>query len=169
MKQAILIEKTGSVIRLPFDFCIQCGRENCAVFYSFEQRDNNPIAQIAKLAGDVSVLADIALNKAHKVEAPFCPECFGQFANVPRRRQLSYLAFLITIFLTIVTATATSSLVSFKTSLIVLAIGVSVAIGVRVWAKFYEWKYSPDIRRVTGHKIILKVPGKGKIVCQVST
>lgn len=168
MRQTISIKKTGSVVRLPFDFCIQCGTTKDAMFYSFEQKDDNPIAHLAKLAGDVGVLAEMALNQSHKVEAPFCARCFKRFSVVSPNRQLFHLGSLIIILLTIIAPTVTSSVVSFETSLVLFAIGILAAIGLGVWSRYYAWKNSPDIRRITSKKLIIKVRGRGKIVCELS-
>jgi len=167
MKRTVQLLKTDAGIRLPVDFCIQCGNEKDATLHVFEQADDNPIVHLAKLAGDASTLAAFALNKSRVIEAPFCPTCFKRFKEVPRNVQLFTLASLVTIFVAVVGAVVVSSLFNFETSLIFAGTGIVMAIAIRIWSRVYAWKHSPDFRRVISKEVILKVPGKGKIVCRM--
>lgn len=166
MTQTILLEKTGDVICLPFGFCIVCGTAGCETSVSFEQRDKNPITAFTFLAGGIGTLADVALNRPRNITAPFCNSCFARFNTARQRAPYFYLAFLVVVFLTIVSATLLSGSIGFNNSLIIAGVGILFAIALRVWGSVQLSKNSPDIRRVTEGKVLLKVPGHGKILCK---
>lgn len=166
MKQTIRLFESGNVIRLPFAFCIQCGKQTRVSVYEFEEEENNPVAQFAKLAGDFSVVAEYLLNKPHKVEAPFCSVCFKRFRGVEKRRQISILLGLLTVFIGVVISTSIHQRVGIPWSLVPLGIAIMFFIAARLYARFYQWQNSPNIAAVNNKEIVLKIPGRGKYVCQ---
>ena len=165
MKQTVKLLETGSVIRLPFAFCIQCGKQTHVGEYKFVEKEDNPIAQFAKLAGDVSIIAEYVLNKPHTVVAPFCTKCFNRFRGVQKRQQISILLALITVFIGIVISTAIHQYVEIPWSFLPFGISIGLFIGARGYARFYKWQNSPNITNLNKKQIALKIPGRGKFVC----
>ena len=165
MKQTVKLLETGNVIHLPFAFCIQCGKQTHVSEYEFVEEENNPIAQFAKLAGDVSVIAEYVLNKPHKVAAPFCPRCFNLFRGVEKRRQISILLGLIAVFIGIVISTAIHQYVGIPWSFLPFGISILLFITAKIYARLYKWQNSPNITTVNKKQIVLKIPGRGKYVC----
>src|SRR5215468_8514270 len=167
MSTSIKLKNAKNVIHLPFEFCIVCGTSQQSDVHAFEQEDDHPLAHVAKLAGDVgSLAAELILNKSHKIEARFCRKCIPRYRSVHSRRQLFGLFFLLVIFVSILASTYIYSFSSMNTSMLVFGIGICIAIGFRIYGRYYAWKNSPKITRVTNKKLILKVPGRGKIICQ---
>ncbi len=75
------------------------------------------------------------------------------------------LAFVLTIFITILVAMYVNSVAGISTSAAVLGIGIVIGICVKIYSRFYVWRNSPNITKVNKKKIVLKVPGQGKFVC----
>jgi putative flippase GtrA len=165
MKHKIKLSSKNHTIRLPFAFCIVCGKSDGVVVHSFEQEERNPVAAFAKLAGDVSIIAEYILNKPHNVEAPFCRRCFHKFNSVSLRVQILHLLFLVGIFVSILLSIYVHSAFGTDKSVAVFGIGVVLSLAFRIYAKFYKWKYSPSIKKVNKREIILNIPGRGKWVC----
>ena len=166
MKQTVKLIQSDTVIRLPFEFCIQCGSNSGMQMHSFEQTEDNPIAQFARLAGDISILADKLLKKQHTVEAPFCGGCFRKFSSLNKTYQIFPLIFVCVIFVTILAAMTIGSYFGINASVATLGLGIGLAIFIRLYARYYVWKNSPTITKVNKKKIVLKVPGRGKFVCE---
>jgi hypothetical protein len=168
MKRSVQLSHSDNVINLPFEFCIVCGTSNGVTKRSFEATEDNPIAQFAKLAGDVSIIAEYVLNKPHSVSAPFCRRCFSRFETVKFSEQLFQLLFVLTIFFSIVVSIYVHSIAGIEPSLIPFAIGICMSICLKSYSRFNTWKKSPKIRTVNKKRLVLKVPGHGKIVCHRS-
>ena len=121
-----------------------------------------------KLAGDTGMLAELILNKHHEVEARFCKMCFHKLESVTFRGQLFHLFFVVSIFITVLSAIYVNSVAGFENSLWVVGIGICLAIGLRVYARYYTWTSSPKITNVNKKRLVLKVPGHGKFVFERS-
>ena len=158
MKKEIKLADADKVIRLPFDFCIQCGTDQSIALFSFEETEDNPIAQFAKLAGDFSIVADYVLNKPHKVEAPFCNVCIKKFRAVPKQRQVLLLASLCAIFVGTLVAALVQSFLPIGLSILLFVV-------IKIYSRIYAWQHSPNITKVNKRKLILKIPKHGKFVC----
>jgi hypothetical protein len=165
MKRTIKLLSIDQVIRLPFDFCIRCGQKNRVEFQFFEQKESNPVAEFAKLAGDVSVVAEYLLNKPHKVEAPFCNDCFRGFNLLPSKKLLFHLIFLVIILISIFASMYVNSIAGIAYSVAVFGLGICCGICVNIYSRYYSWKNSPKIKKIDKKKLILKVPGQGKLIC----
>ena len=164
MNQTIKLSNTGPVVRLPLEFCIRCGTTDGTQMYLFSQPESNPAAHLAKLAGDLGMLAELILNKSHDVEARFCKMCFHRLESLTFRGQLFHLGFVVSIFITILAATYVNSVSGFDDSLWAVGIGVCAAIALRCFARCYIWNSSPKITKVNKKKLVLTVPGRGKFV-----
>lgn len=165
MKQTVKLVETENEIRLPFAFCIQCGKQTHVKEYEFVEDENNPVAQFAKLVGDVGVIAEYVLNKPHKVMAPFCFSCFKRFRGVQKRQQIFILLGLIAVFVGIVISSITHQYVGIPWSILPFGISILICIGSRVYSRFYKWQNSPNITKINKKQIVLKIPGRGKFVC----
>ena len=168
MKRTIKLSGAGHVIRLPLEFCIRCGTSEGTRACLFTQQESNPVAHFAKLAGDTGMLAELILNKHHEVEARFCKMCFHKLESVTFRGQLFHLFFVVSIFITVLSAIYVNSVAGFENSLWVVGIGICLAIGLRVYARYYTWTSSPKITNVNKKRLVLKVPGHGKFVFERS-
>lgn len=167
MKRSVkLVSDADNVIRLPFHFCIQCGTEKRLDTYSFKEIENNPVTEFAKLAGDVSIILEYAINKTHKVEAKFCGRCISQFQKVTKMQSMLVLIGLIGIFLGVVSSTILHSYAEIPLSIIPFALSVVFLVATRIYSRFYKWRNSPNVTKLNKRKIILKVPGHGKLVCE---
>lgn len=167
MKRSIkLVSDADNVIRLPFHFCIQCGTEKQVNTYKFEEIENNPVAEFAKLAGEVSILLEYILNKPHKVEAKFCGRCIRKFQKVIKIKQIFMLVGLIGLLFGVISSTILHSYVGMPLSIIPFAMSIVFLIATRIYSRFYRWRNSPNVTKVNNRKIILKVPGHGKLVCE---
>ena len=164
MRRSIKPIQADKLIRLPFEFCIVCGNAEGISMCSFVAVEDNPIVHFAKLAGDISIVAGHLLNKPHAVEARFCVQCFRKFKWALSSKQLFYLLFLITIFVTILASTYVHSVGGLEMSFIPLIAGICICIGLKLYSRIYTWKNSPNVR-VNKKKLVLKVPGRGKVVC----
>lgn len=167
LKRSIkLVPNADNIICLPFVFCIQCGTENSVRQYTFEETENNPISDFAKLAGEVSFFVENALNKPHKVQAKFCRRCIGKFENVAKMQQIFMLIGVVAVFLGVVGSTIIHSYFGSPISIVPFAISIVFLVGMRAYSRFYKWRNSPNITKVNKRKLIIKIPGQGKFVCE---
>ncbi len=166
MKHDVKLSESDGVVHLPFAFCIVCGLQTNVKSYKFEETENSPVAQFAKLAGGVSIIAEHVLNKPHSVIAPFCTSCIGRFRGVFKRQQISVLVGLVALLVSFVLSIVVSQYVGIGWSSIPFAIGILLFVASRVYARFYAWKNSPNIVILNERQIVLKIPGRGKFVCQ---
>ena len=165
MKTSIQLTEADKVIRLPFAFCIQCGSEKAVGTYGFEETEDNPIAQFAKLAGEVSIIAEYLLNKPHKIEATFCAPCIQRFRAVPSRCQILTLISVSFILLGILLSTLVHSDYGIPWSFLPFAVSIFFAVLTRIYSRFYAWRSSPNITKVNKGEIVLKIPGHGRFAC----
>ena len=161
MKHKLKLSSTGSTVSVPIDFCLICGSDKSTSRYTFDLEEPNAVAEFAKLAGDISVVAGYVLNKTKTFEAEFCRSCFARFRVVEKRNQLFHLAFVLTILMTVVAATLFSSYLSFESSLIALGLGICACIGIRVFRRFDQWSRSPKVRKFTKKKLVIRIPQRG--------
>lgn len=169
MAQKIKLEPDeDNIVRLPFEFCIQCGTDKSIVLCRFEVEEDNPVAQFATLAGDVSAIVRYVLNKPHTVEAALCERCYLRLCGLKRGLELIHLAGLIGLFVGIATSGVLGAYYELFQASIPAGLGVLSFIGARIYAAIYKRTHSPNITKVNKKKIVIKIPGHGKFICERS-
>jgi hypothetical protein len=141
-----------------------CGGTDDTGVYVFEYTIDNPVTHLTKLAGDVGRVADYLLSKNQEIQATFCRSCYKRFGSLKSKAELFHLLFVLVIFFTILPASVVGSFVSLDASLVIVAIGITSAIAVRIWAASFIRRSSPRFTKFTLHKAIVKIPGRGKVI-----
>ena len=165
-RQIKLVANADNIICLPFSVCIKCGTEKGLSTYTFVEIENNPISDFARLAGDISFFVERVLNKPHKVEAKFCRRCFGKFEKVAKTQQIIMLIGVVGVFLGVVGSVVIHSYVGVPTSIIPFAVSIVFLVVTRIYSRFFRWRNSPNITKVNKRKLVIKIPGQGKFICQ---
>jgi hypothetical protein len=163
MKSKNKPDKSESLVMLPFKLCICCGKTGKLKYHAFEYRQESSIAQFSKLAGNgIDAILGYVLTKTFSVQALFCERCGKRMEKADFIGQICHLGFVLLIFLTIVLSTIINSLFGFEASLYSFGSGILIAIGFRIWLRYYNWKYFPKIQSINEKFVVIKIPGKGK-------
>ena len=138
--------------------CIKCGKSDAITMRSFKKKYVSPIAILGIFIGILPYfLFRLLLTTTHQITAPFCEKCWnGRFERVGMVNQLSILIFLASILLGIGVAVNFASPLSF---FIIFGFGMLSV----VFAKFFEWKFSPKFKMVDGEKVVIDAPSIGEV------
>jgi protein-S-isoprenylcysteine O-methyltransferase Ste14 len=109
------------------------------------------------------VLVKHALRKEFIIQAFFCNKCGKRMDNADFIGQIAQLAFALIIFAKIILFMTIGSYLGFEASLYSVSIGILVAVGFRIWFRFYSWKSFPRIKSIDEKSVVIKTPGKGKL------
>jgi hypothetical protein len=74
---------------------------------------------------------------------------------------------VIVIFFTVIAASCVHAGSGLAASLPMVGIGLLMAVGVRVWAAIFAKRNSPCFKKLTTKSVAIKVPGKGKVTCDI--
>lgn len=157
------INKSETLIVVPYKLCICCGKTGRLNQHTFKYHQESAIAQLSALTfTDVDKVLGYVLDKHFTVQAFFCPKCGRRTEKADFIGQIHHLVFVLIIFFTIIAATIIGSYINFEASLYTLGIGILVVIGFRIWVRYYNWKYFPKIKSISEKFVVTKIPGKGK-------
>jgi len=157
-------EKIERFIELPYDLCICCGRNEYLFSKTFRWEKGSSLSDLSRLTfTGVDVMLNYWMARFYSIESKFSKNCWKEFSNMETSAQKAHLTFVLIIFVIIVICGASYSTVgSFGLSIVVL-VGVSSAVGLRIWFDRFQYRYTPKIHRIRRTHLILKIKGKREI------
>lgn len=137
--------------------CVKCGGGQSVHMQHFKKDYVPPVAYLGVFMGILPFLILVLVLKVnHKIDAPFCIDCWDKFKRVNTVANLGTLAFLFGIIGAIVALVALESGFAF---LFVLAL----TIGFVIWTQIYRRQNSPKFKKVDRQQVIIDAPGVGEI------
>lgn len=137
--------------------CIKCGNGNNVSLQNFKKEYVPPLAYCALLFGLLPGAIIIALTRViHRLNAPFCHECWSKFRKVNLIETLTTVGALVGFIVGIILAVAAKSLFVFL--FIVVAILVMI-----IYGQMYRAKNSPKFKKVNRKEIVIKDPRFGDV------
>lgn len=137
--------------------CVKCGGSQSVYMQNFKKGYIPPIAYIGAFIGILPMLIMIrVLQVNHKIDAPFCLDCWDKFSRAEKLGKFSGAIFMLGIVVAIVALMALESGFAF---LFVLAL----TIGFVIWTQIYKQKNSPKFKTVDRQQVIIDAPGVGEI------
>lgn len=137
--------------------CIKCGSRSNVSMQNFTKSYLPPVAYVGILIGPlIFLILALVLRVKHRLNAPFCSECWSGFKNQPTISTLLSLACIVVLFGGLVMGFATES---FAFS----ALGIIGGIIIGIVAKIYESKVSPKFKKVNGKVVVIDAPTVGDV------
>ena len=140
--------------------CVTCGGRQNISFQNFKKDYVPPIAYLGFFAGLLPlVILILVLRTRHKINVPFCAECWKNYRTAKILETFSSLGFLIGLIISIIAGVAAESLVVFF-----LFFGVTIAL--YIWGAIYTKKVSPKIKQIDRRQIVIDAPIVGELCFQ---
>lgn len=137
--------------------CIKCGSRSDVSMQSFSKSYLTPVAYLGILIGPlIFLILALVLRVKHRLNAPFCAQCWSGLKNQPTISTLLNLACILVIMFGVAAGVITQSFELTGFSMI-------VGVGIGIFAKVYETKVSPKYKKVNRKLVVISAPTGGDV------